>query len=437
MGSAGSNDFGLTFACDGNLYVTSVSQKKLYRLNLNGSTAPVGDMGQNISALAAYGNPVQLYGLSNGLLANANPDTRSLYRINTSTGAATLIGALGGAAGAYNEAGLAFDSDGQLWAITDRRAAPGGPASQILRINTATGAATVQSTTAEAGFESLAITTPRGCTVGNGKTARFAVQKYFVDDNNISPVTLNLSCNDGLPQNQSVTVQPNSGGYGKYEATFVVQSFANGQMSCTVTETAVNGYTPAYTCLGESPCAAEQSSSSCVFNNVTIDSSNLCQIQNHPKPVGIEVCKDWVFVGSQSSEVGQEFELTLTCDGPVTTSVGDQVAENVVAFSGTGDAKCGAGAFLAAVIPDWEGNPDKNGVPRGTKCDVTENGTNPSVEPDVSDCTGIYIPLGSGDVSCTVTNTVFYEGIPTLSSYGMAILALLMLAAGVIAVRRI
>jgi hypothetical protein len=40
------------------------------------------------------------------------------------------------------------------------------------------------------------------------------------------------------------------------------------------------------------------------------------------------------------------------------------------------------------------------------------------------------------NASCTIYNTVFFEGIPTLSQYGMAILALLMLGAGFVGFRR-
>jgi hypothetical protein len=41
-----------------------------------------------------------------------------------------------------------------------------------------------------------------------------------------------------------------------------------------------------------------------------------------------------------------------------------------------------------------------------------------------------------GSAECTVTNTVFFEGIPTLSQWGMAIMALLMLGVGMVGFRR-
>jgi hypothetical protein len=41
-----------------------------------------------------------------------------------------------------------------------------------------------------------------------------------------------------------------------------------------------------------------------------------------------------------------------------------------------------------------------------------------------------------GAHDCTITNSVFFEGIPTLSQYGMAIMALLMLGVGFVGFRR-
>ena len=59
----------------------------------------------------------------------------------------------------------------------------------------------------------------------------------------------------------------------------------------------------------------------------------------------------------------------------------------------------------------------------------------PGVLPDVSDCESI--PLAPGlDGSCTIVNTRLYAGIPTLSEYGLMLMALLMLGMGLVAFRR-
>jgi len=115
--TGGGNDFGMTFTCENTLYVTSVATRTLYHIDELGSSTVVGSsgaLGADISAIAAIGNPARLYGLGLG-----NVDAPSLYDIDTQTGTASIIGPLVNAA-PYNEGGLAFDADGNLWAITDR-----------------------------------------------------------------------------------------------------------------------------------------------------------------------------------------------------------------------------------------------------------------------------------------------------------------------------
>lgn len=161
------NDFGLTFTCSGELYITSVKTRSLYLLGLDGTAEVVGNtgnLGANISAIAAIGEPATLYGLSNGRISEGGElDTRSLYRISTETGTASLIGPLGSGASDYFQAGLSFDANGDLWAITDRRTSQDNLGSELLRLDTGTGEATLISTTKVTGFESLAIASPAGC----------------------------------------------------------------------------------------------------------------------------------------------------------------------------------------------------------------------------------------------------------------------------------
>lgn len=161
------NDFGMAFGCDGTLFVSSIKQKTLYRLELTGQLTPIGALGANISALAAWGNPSELYGLGNGLRNQGNDvyvtDAPNLYRIDAKTGATVLVGALGGLAQPYTEGGLDFDGSGQLWAITDRQF-PDYQPSEVLKIDKTSGRAVEARTLREGGFESLAIAPPGGCT---------------------------------------------------------------------------------------------------------------------------------------------------------------------------------------------------------------------------------------------------------------------------------
>jgi hypothetical protein len=160
----GGNDFGMTFACDNTIFFTSVKSQSLFHRDTNGSISivgAVGSLGVNISSIASIGNPTRLYGLGNGLFENGSTDSPNLYSIDTSTGVASMIGKLSNTDEfKYNEAGLAFDSEGGLWAITDRSQL-NNQKSQILSINPETGAATlVAETVNESGYESLAIAPP-------------------------------------------------------------------------------------------------------------------------------------------------------------------------------------------------------------------------------------------------------------------------------------
>lgn len=170
--SGGGNDFGMTFACDNSLYFTSVRSKTLYRRDQDGNFTTVGaqgSLGVNISAIAAFENPVRLYGLGNGQFENGDTDSPNLYSIDLTTGTASLVGPLSVTDEfSYNEAGLAFDGSGGLWAITDRSQI-GNQKSQILSIDVDTGAATLVATTLnEVGYESLAISPPSNCAISVG-----------------------------------------------------------------------------------------------------------------------------------------------------------------------------------------------------------------------------------------------------------------------------
>lgn len=166
--SGGQNDFGMTFACDGNLYVTSITKGSLYRLALDGATTLIGSEGSlnpvKISAIAAWGNPVQLYGLGSGANSEGQTETPNLYKIDLATGSAIEIGPLGGQAGPYLQGGLSFDDSGELWAITE--GAQFDWPSQVMKIDTGTGTASAVKTLVEEGFESLAIAPPGGCDPG-------------------------------------------------------------------------------------------------------------------------------------------------------------------------------------------------------------------------------------------------------------------------------
>lgn len=162
-------DLGMTFTCGGRLLVSSDQRELLFEADLDtGSLTAIGsdgDLGAPITDIAAWGDT--LYGLGQGLDGAGNSDSPRLYIIDATSGTAQVVGDLGPGASPYANAGLAFDEDGQLWALTDRRDG-GNPnlSSEILRIDLDTGAATKVADADIVGFESLAIAPPGGCGSG-------------------------------------------------------------------------------------------------------------------------------------------------------------------------------------------------------------------------------------------------------------------------------
>lgn len=158
-------DFGMDFDCHGRAWVVSDVQQSLFQASMEtGRLTRVGQrgsLGAPITDIAIRGQRV--YGIGVGLTASGTAAAPNLYRVDLEQGTAELVGPLGAQVSPYNNAGLAFDEDGVLWAITDRRATPQGDfPSEILRIDTETGQAEKVAETI-VGVESLAITTPAAC----------------------------------------------------------------------------------------------------------------------------------------------------------------------------------------------------------------------------------------------------------------------------------
>lgn len=168
-----SMDFGMTFTCEGQLLVSSAGEESLYVADTEtGALESLGSLGVPIVDMATVGSTI--YGIGLGTDGDGNALAPHLYRIDANAPAAELIGPLGSEASPYNQAGLAADESGQLWAITDRNRVDNDSSSErpseILRIDPASGAATRVAETI-VGIESLAITPPGDCSRGTSPQA--------------------------------------------------------------------------------------------------------------------------------------------------------------------------------------------------------------------------------------------------------------------------
>lgn len=290
-------------------------------------------------------------------------------------------------------------------------------------------------TNAACGIES-ACRTGKATTLStyDGPNTLFRVRKTFTDGNP-GEVEVSLSCNTGLILDQSKIITADE------EVTFVMTDFDSGELNCTVTETPVAGYNTTYS------GGTSGNTDGCEYEAVEEGTLNTCDITNTPAPVDIEITKEWVFEGSSGPQgIDLYYELTLWCDSEIVDgySPEDKFDSASGVMSGCGRIKpkkdsiqgffpadwCknfsghGSEVFNAQVIPEY---PDSD-------CFVVESVSDDAAEVD-NGCNNLTVSVGQG-AACTITNTVFFEGIPTLSQYGMALMALMMLGIGFVGFRR-
>jgi hypothetical protein len=117
--------------------------------------------------------------------------------------------------------------------------------------------------------------------------ARFEVQKLY-DDGNPAPVDVTITCNTGLPLQQSTTI-----GTGPAEiVTFVVTDFADGDLNCSISEDPVpEGYVAWYFPEYE---PGDPEDTSCDFEGVVWGGYHQCGIANLLQSVEVEVTKWWL-----------------------------------------------------------------------------------------------------------------------------------------------
>jgi len=225
--------------------------------------------------------------------------------------------------------------------------------------------------------------------------AQFPVTVDF-DDNNPGTVEATLECNTGQPLSQSLDISEGAG------VSFVVVNFEDGVMDCDVSITDAPGYT---------------ASAGCEFADVADGSSNPCDFDLTVDFVTVEVMKSWIDENPQFNN--DTFASADYSCGNVFNGSGYSSQNGNLNFVGLE-----ASDFIN-LRPHWDGS---------TSCTVFE-GPISGAESDASDCEDVPVFLGQ-DNSCTIYNTRLYEGIPTLSQYGLGILALVMLGVGFIALRR-
>jgi len=247
-------------------------------------------------------------------------------------------------------------------------------------------------------------------------TARFDTSKVWLDgtggvDNLLTSVPVNMTCTTGLPLSQDFDVTST------VNVDFVLGDLISlDDVDCMITETVPSGFVAIYTANGSVTAGG------CVFEggdggNATAD--NTCVITNTPAPVNVTVNTMWNTINEGGDEVNEVAGVYIQCNAPIAGVSGYEGywTKGCTLF---GDSSC-----TAVVTPD----------PSGSFCTTWETVQDSSVEKSNNCGSGLSIAPGVGN-SCTYYYTVFFEGIPTLSQYGLAIMALLMLGVGFVGFRR-
>jgi hypothetical protein len=215
-------------------------------------------------------------------------------------------------------------------------------------------------------------------------------------------VEVTLTCNTGLPLVQSFTIA----GGDPVGVNFVVAGYVEGAMDCDVTETG-------------SPAGYAVTYDSCSWDNVLSADAHNCVINNTANAANFTVNKVWE-ISTGGNAVLEEVVVTAFCDNPIAGGSFDSLNNRWYISDVLGD-----GDSLTATVDTTLSS---------ANCWAEELIVDSGVE-SADDC-GLRTIQAGGSSSCTFTNTVFFEGIPTLSQYGLAILVLLMLGVGMVGFRR-
>ena len=267
-----------------------------------------------------------------------------------------------------------------------------------------------------------------------GRNATFEVTKDFDDDNPLG-VDVALDCNTGLPLFQTGNVHDGDAGgdldpgdFTRLE--FVVVDFNPGELDCEVYELAVPaGYEVSYEgSLGDDGVGnAGDTDTACTFDDIE-SADFVCEITNTLQSVDVTVNKVWIDE-NQGYQLPEWVEVQVECFnlsdvapfGLEGGSCNNEGGPDVCFTDHIDPANPGQYQFF----PHWDGS---------SYCSITEF-VEPGFEKDDSECANIPLAPGQGG-ECTIVNTRIYEGIPTLSQYGLMLMALMMLGVGLVAFRR-
>jgi len=246
----------------------------------------------------------------------------------------------------------------------------------------------------------------------------------FYDDGNPTGTALVFKeCNTGLPLTAEATL-------GHLDSVEFVTTDIGLDLDtvCTVTATFSGPYVADYIAGADGVGVP----GGCVFEVDVIEiGDSTCLIELNPLPATVTVSKDWDFAGAGGNTVNLNAEFLAWSYNDVLVN-GRDCLEGEGGLGGPA-RYCLEHTFIGETPADWS-----FGVVtgfEGESVNIVEIEVDSSVE-STNNCGGNVSVLPGGSASCDYTNTVFFESIPTLSQYGLAIMALLMLGVGFVGFRR-
>ena len=270
----------------------------------------------------------------------------------------------------------------------------------------------------------VALLLPSLAMAGTTSLATFLTDFDYNDNNQWDDADVNISCTGGLPLNSGQDVMDGD------EITFVLEFPEEGpksQTDCHIFADDFNTdeYHTHYDCDGDTSCESDDDDG-CWFFDVQDGEDNYCDVDLDPNDAYLRVNKEWNLIGSVG--VRPDFDARVTvCTDQQGVIKGDHYSPRTGRYCVTQTLYGPQDDYFDVTFDDPQHE--------GDTVYIFERTFDSAVEVDRNNC-GSYIVKPGDDRECTIINTVFYEGIPTLNQYGLALMALLMLGVGFVGFRR-
>jgi len=239
---------------------------------------------------------------------------------------------------------------------------------------------------------------PPGLAAAGPESASFTVDAK-VDQSILSQLDVRLGCDSATPSVQRVTLDFD----GTHEFTVNVRGKKGA--SCTLVARLPTGQNVTY--VGDGGSVINMDDHGCHFTGVAAGHSNFCQVHVENEMTRLTVYKKWIGGTGEEPNVN----IHLVCNHEMQgiplwiSSDSSQTWELEVAGSD------------------------------GIRCSVHEEEAD-TFRKDQSDCNNLLIMPGT-DEECTLVNTKVVKRIETLNRYGLGAMILIMLAAGLLAIKRL